>query len=225
MAKSSRKSEIRKAHHATRRRWLHFGPGIAIAFIVSAFVLYTRIQEQTQRQSPRIERPVVSDKSSVSIVPEISSLLSRRGALKLSAHQVKEIEKLQAEWQRVSAPLREQADRAAERFKAWMDETQKRGRVAMQRVAEQRRQATEERLRIDRVAFDEGRIPKVYVLRDEAEHADANQMMTNAQRDVGIALVVLKTVMGVHPASQITLSDTLRYESMRTRCPRQWVNE
>ncbi|MCS6861021.1 MAG: TolC family protein [Abditibacteriales bacterium] len=80
---------------------------------------------------------------------------------------------------------------------------------AMRRVAEQRQQATEERLRIDRVAFAEGRIPKLYVLRDEAEHADANQMLTNAQRDVDIALVLLKTVMGISPDSQITLSDSL----------------
>jgi outer membrane protein TolC len=46
---------------------------------------------------------------------------------------------------------------------------------AMTHVARQREAATTERLRIDRAAFDEGRIPKSYVLRDEAEHADATQ--------------------------------------------------
>lgn len=88
---------------------------------------------------------------------------------------------------------------------------------AMQRVAEQRQQATDERLRIDRVAFDEGRIPKLYVLRDEAEHADANQMFTNAKRDVEMSLVMLRTVMGVSPDSQITLSDTLNYEPLNVQ--------
>jgi len=71
---------------------------------------------------------------------------------------------------------------------------------------------TQERLRIDRVAFDEGRIPKFYVLRDEAEHANAQQMLVNAQRDVDVALVLLKTVMGISQASQITLSEKLSYE-------------
>jgi outer membrane protein TolC len=71
---------------------------------------------------------------------------------------------------------------------------------------------TQERLRIDRVAFDAGRIPKFNVLRDEAEHANAQQMLVNAQRDVDIALVMLKTHMGVSQASQITLSDKLDYE-------------
>jgi outer membrane protein TolC len=74
---------------------------------------------------------------------------------------------------------------------------------------------TQERLRIDRVAFDEGRIPRFYVLRDEAEHANAQQMLVNAQRDVDVTLVMLKTVMGVSQASQITLSEKLSYESVK----------
>ncbi len=73
---------------------------------------------------------------------------------------------------------------------------------------------TAERLRIDRVAFDEGRIPRFYVLRDEAEHANAQQMLVNAQRDVDVAFVMLKTVMGVSQASQITLGEKLSYESV-----------
>jgi hypothetical protein len=135
----SNKSEIRNPKsEIRRRRWFNFGPGIAIALVLSAFVVYTRWQEQARRTPPRIERTVLSDtdKPNAGIIPEISSLLARREELKLSAQQVKEIEKLQAEWERVAAPLREQADRAAGQFRAWMDEAQKRGRVAMNEVQE-----------------------------------------------------------------------------------------
>lgn len=126
----SSKSEIR------RRRWFHFGPGIAIALILSAFVVYARWQEQARRAPPRIERTVVSDtgKAGAGVISEISSLLARRAELRLTAQQVKEIEKLQAGWERVAAPLREQADQAAEQFKRWMDEVQKRGQVAIDEV-------------------------------------------------------------------------------------------
>ncbi len=139
MKKSTAKSAIRNPQSAIgKRRWFHFGPGIAIALILSAFVLYNRYQEQARRTPPRLERTVLSDtdKPGAGVIPEVSSLLARREELKLSAQQAKEIEKLQAEWERVSAPLREQADRAAEQFKAWMDEAQKRGRVAMSEVQE-----------------------------------------------------------------------------------------
>lgn len=134
MAKSSRKSEICNTQHATRKRWFNFGPGIAIALVISAVVVYYRYQEQNWRQPPRIERTVVSDKPSAGVVPEISSLLLRREELKLSAQQVKEIEELQAEWQRASTSLHEKADKAAEQFKRWMDEAQKRGHVAIDEV-------------------------------------------------------------------------------------------
>ncbi len=133
-----KKTPVSKGKEIKARRWFNFGPGIAIALILSAFVVYTRWQEQARRTPPRIERTVLSDstKPDEGIIPEISSLLSRREELKLSAQQVKQIEKLQAEWERVATPLREQANRAAGQFRAWMDEAQKRGRVAMNEVQE-----------------------------------------------------------------------------------------
>ena len=70
----------------------------------------------------------------------------------------------------------------------------------------------QERLRIDRISFEAGRIPKLYVLRDEAEAADAGQNLLNAQRDVDVSLIMLKTAMGLSQASQITLSEQLGYE-------------
>jgi len=86
----------------------------------------------------------------------------------------------------------------------------------MLRVAEERKKATEERLRVDRAAFAEGRVPQLYVLRDEAEDADAAQAVTDAQRDLDLALLMLRTTLGVSAASQITLGDTLSYEAPTT---------
>jgi outer membrane protein TolC len=63
----------------------------------------------------------------------------------------------------------------------------------------------EERVRIDRIAFTEGRIARYPVLRDEAELANATQQLTNTERDREMALVQLKTVMGVEFAPDIAL--------------------
>jgi len=79
----------------------------------------------------------------------------------------------------------------------------------MIRVAEAYLQAMEERVRIDKVAVEVGRIPEFWLLRSEAERANAQQMLVNAQRDYELALIALKVLMGIHPDSPITLSDTL----------------
>lgn len=79
----------------------------------------------------------------------------------------------------------------------------------MVRVAQAYVTAMEERLRIDKVAAEVGRIPEFWVLRSEAELANARQLLINAQRDYEIALTELKAVMGVHPDSQIVLAETL----------------
>jgi len=76
-------------------------------------------------------------------------------------------------------------------------------------VAEAYVKAMEERVRVDRVAAEVGKIPEFWVLRSEAELANARQMLVNARRDYEIALLDLKAVMGVHPDSQIELTDTL----------------
>lgn len=74
---------------------------------------------------------------------------------------------------------------------------------------------TEERLRISRLALEEGRAYKAVVLRDEAEEANARQMLINANRDVELAFVMLKTAMGLGQASRITLSDKLTHEPVQ----------
>jgi outer membrane protein TolC len=80
----------------------------------------------------------------------------------------------------------------------------------MVRVAEVYVAAMEERVRVDKVAAQVGRIPEFWVLRSEAELANARQMLANAQRDYETALIALKAIMGVHPDSEITLTDELQ---------------
>lgn len=84
------------------------------------------------------------------------------------------------------------------------------------KVAEAYVRALEERVRVDREAAKVGRIPEFWVLRSEAELANARQMLANAQRDKEVALIALKTVMGVHPDSEIALSDKLSENGLGT---------
>jgi outer membrane protein len=91
----------------------------------------------------------------------------------------------------------------------------------MVRVAEAYAAAMEERVRIDKVAAQVGRIPEFWVLRSEAELANARQMLVNARRDYEIALLNLKTIMGIHPDSQIELTDGLEVEEPKLDLDRE----
>jgi len=77
---------------------------------------------------------------------------------------------------------------------------------------------TEERLRLTREEFAAGRVARVNVLRDEAELANAIQMDTMARSRAEVALLALKTTLGVDLASPISLAEPLRlrYEPMST---------
>jgi outer membrane protein TolC len=69
----------------------------------------------------------------------------------------------------------------------------------------------EERLRTTRQAFDAGRVPRFYVLRDETELANVRQMHAMAQSRAEQALVALKTTLGVDLASALDLTNRLDY--------------
>jgi outer membrane protein TolC len=73
----------------------------------------------------------------------------------------------------------------------------------------------EERLRIAREALEAGRIPRYYVLRDEAELANTIQMDAMARSRAEQALISLKATMGVDVTSPITLATALTYASER----------
>jgi outer membrane protein TolC len=73
---------------------------------------------------------------------------------------------------------------------------------------------TEERLRVTREEFEAGRVARFNVLRDEAELANTIQMDTMARNRAEIALIALKTTLGVDLASPITPGEPLRYEPL-----------
>jgi outer membrane protein TolC len=72
----------------------------------------------------------------------------------------------------------------------------------------------QERVRIAEASYTEGRIAKYDLLRNQAGLAEAQQQLANAERDAQVAVIGLKTVMGVAPASDFTLSDQLAYEQV-----------
>lgn len=89
------------------------------------------------------------------------------------------------------------------------------------RVAEAYVAAMEERLRVDKVAAQVGRIPEFWVLRSEAELANARQMLVNARRDYEVALLNLKAIMGIHPDSEIELTDRLEVGEPKVELSRE----
>jgi outer membrane protein TolC len=70
---------------------------------------------------------------------------------------------------------------------------------------------TEERLRVSQEEFAAGRTARVNVLRDETELANVVQMDTMAQNQAELALISLKTTLGVDLASSITPAEPLQY--------------
>lgn len=69
----------------------------------------------------------------------------------------------------------------------------------------------DERLRVTREAFEAGRLPRYYVLRDEAERANVVQQQAAARSRADFALIALKTTLGIDLASLVALADRLEY--------------
>lgn len=72
----------------------------------------------------------------------------------------------------------------------------------------------QERVRIAQAAFDEGKIAKFDLLRNQAELADGQQQLENGKRDAQIAMVDLKTILGIGQGSEVMLSDKLEYAAV-----------
>lgn len=83
------------------------------------------------------------------------------------------------------------------------------------RVAEDLLRVVEERLRIGRQSLEAGRIPRYYVLRDEAELANVLQMQAMARSRAEQALYALKTTLGLDLSSTVTLADRLEFSPVR----------
>jgi len=71
---------------------------------------------------------------------------------------------------------------------------------------------TEERVRVSREEFAAGRVARFNVLRDEAELASVIQMDTMARNQAELALIALKTTLGVDLASPIKAAEALQYK-------------
>lgn len=79
------------------------------------------------------------------------------------------------------------------------------------KIAQENLREQQERLRVDEIALEVGRIPAYYVLRDKAEVAAAQQQLTNAQRDLAIAVLQLRQDMGLPMEETLQLTDALVY--------------
>ena len=76
-------------------------------------------------------------------------------------------------------------------------------------TAQARLTAEDEQVRITQQKVDAGSSAPVDLLREQAEQADAKQGVLAAQNGAGLALIQLKSAIGVSQESQITIADTL----------------
>ena len=76
-------------------------------------------------------------------------------------------------------------------------------------VAQARVTAEDEQVRVTGERVKVGRNAPVDLLREQAEQADARQALLAAQNNAALALVTLKTALGISQLSKIALSDTL----------------
>jgi outer membrane protein TolC len=86
-------------------------------------------------------------------------------------------------------------------------------RRSLVRVYEAALDQSKERLRIDQVAYEQEKIPRFYLLRNQAEVANAEQLLTSATRDLEVSRIQLKTAMGVSLDSRLELTEPLEFRS------------
>lgn len=76
-------------------------------------------------------------------------------------------------------------------------------------VAQARLTAEDEQVRVTQEKVSTGRSAPVDLLREQAEQADARQALLAAENNVALALVNLKTTLGISQASTLVPADTL----------------
>ncbi len=76
-------------------------------------------------------------------------------------------------------------------------------------VAQTRAATEDEQVRETAEKVAAGRLAPVDLLREQAEQADARQALLAAQSSAQLALIMLKTTLGISQASQIALADSL----------------
>jgi dihydropteroate synthase len=109
---------------------LRIGAGIAIALIIGTYVAIMHWQEFSTGGTTRAQStPAVSGN-----VPEVSTLLDYRDELRLTDQQCEKIKKIQSEWERTTADIKEKQNRI---FQKQLEEAEKKG-VNPKRLIEQR---------------------------------------------------------------------------------------
>lgn len=76
-------------------------------------------------------------------------------------------------------------------------------------VYQQRVDEAAERLKLAEASFNEGKIAKYDLLRNQTDLAEARQQLNNAQGDLEMAMIDLRDMMGVSQSSKLTLSQEL----------------
>jgi hypothetical protein len=109
--------------------WLRFGPGVVLAVIASFFVW--RFSADPAAQAPTKwaaggRRPVMPERGALPVMPrrpapDLAFVLAHRQDLGLTQRQVASLSAIRHRWQRETAALREELDRAATRFGQSMD--------------------------------------------------------------------------------------------------------
>ena len=79
----------------------------------------------------------------------------------------------------------------------------------MQDTAQRRVDESTERVRIAEDSYTQGRIAKFDLLRNKAELSDASAKLNTAKRDITVALIRLKSAMGISQDSSLEISDSL----------------
>ncbi|MHB1458953.1 MAG: TolC family protein [Armatimonadota bacterium] len=75
---------------------------------------------------------------------------------------------------------------------------------------------TNERVRISEVLFNEGKIAKYDLLRNQTLSADARQQYSNAERDQKVSMINLFASVGISRLSEVTLVDTFSYNVIKS---------
>lgn len=71
--------------------------------------------------------------------------------------------------------------------------------------------AQQELLRVTETLYKAGKVPKFYLLRNQAELADAKQRLIESKNNRNLAVVNLKTIMGINLASDLKITEKLSY--------------
>lgn len=118
------------------RRLFYIGPGLIIALILAVLIAANWYRgEMRMRKAksgpPIVERQITSSDLDPQMgpAPQVSFLLERRGKLKLTHEQMRELESIQNEWKKLYGPKIAEANRVAEEAGRYLESSKRKGRT------------------------------------------------------------------------------------------------